>query len=170
MKNQTPPTLPREFFVFVFWVLSWWTSLLGELAGGGYVAVAFGVGDRWQVTGDRWQVTGDKWHVPTCMVELWSVRWAGLLHDCVQGCRGPAQEAIPYRGAAGAAAAVRAATAAVTAVTAAPVSCHLPPCCQEAVAVCGVVENPALKTSCCHGCHCCCHCCCHYCQCCHWKN
>ena len=45
---------------------SLWTSLLcivAELTGGGSVAVAVGVSDRWQVTLDTWQVTHDTWHV-----------------------------------------------------------------------------------------------------------
>ena len=52
-----------RFFV-VFWVLSWWTSLLcivGEFLGWGSVAV--GVGDMWQVKGDMWHVTCDMWHM-----------------------------------------------------------------------------------------------------------
>ena len=57
------------FFVkqkIYLWLLSWWTSLLcivGDLAGGGSVARAVGVGDRWHVAGDRWQVIDDMWQV-----------------------------------------------------------------------------------------------------------
>ena len=51
-----------------FWVLQ--TSLLyirGELAGGGSVAVAFGVSDMcgWQVTNDTWHMTCNMWYL-TC--------------------------------------------------------------------------------------------------------
>ena len=51
------------------------TSLLyieGKLAGGGFVAVAVGVSDRWQVTGDRWRATHETWHI-TC--DMWHMTW-----------------------------------------------------------------------------------------------
>ena len=48
-----------RFVILVgFWVLSWWTSLLcimGELAGGGSMAMAVGVGVRWQMKRDMWK-------------------------------------------------------------------------------------------------------------------
>ena len=37
--------------------------LVGELAGGRFVAVAVSTSDLWQVTGDKWQVTCDTWHM-----------------------------------------------------------------------------------------------------------
>ena len=49
--------------VFGLGILFWWTSLLcivGELAGGGSLAVAFGFGDRLQVTHDTLHYTRSK--------------------------------------------------------------------------------------------------------------
>ena len=55
------------FFCFNFWRFfgSFQVSLLcivGELAGGGSVAVAVSLSDKWQVTCDRWRMTHDTWH------------------------------------------------------------------------------------------------------------
>ena len=59
--------------VWVFVTHCWWVKvkisskillcILGELAGGGSVAVAVGVSDIWQVTGDMQNGTRDTWHM-----------------------------------------------------------------------------------------------------------
>ena len=60
-------------FEFI-WVLgSFQTSLLclvGELAGGQSVAMAFGISNKWQVRCDMWHVICDMWHL-TC--DTWPV-------------------------------------------------------------------------------------------------
>ena len=38
-------------------------KVVGELAGGGSMALAFCVSDMWQVTCDMWHVTHDIWHM-----------------------------------------------------------------------------------------------------------
>ena len=57
---------------FGFWFCIWFFGsvlmnqsllcIVGELAGGGSVAVAVCVGDMWQVTCDTWYLTPDTWH------------------------------------------------------------------------------------------------------------
>ena len=53
-----------EFFSW-FWVFAIQPTVHngGVIAGGGSVAVAIGVSERWQVTRDMWHVTPDTWHV-----------------------------------------------------------------------------------------------------------
>ena len=70
----------RFEFVQVFGSLQ--TSLMlivGESAGGGYVAVAVGVSNRWQVTGDRWQETRNTWHLTHYMWHLTPATWHHFL-------------------------------------------------------------------------------------------
>ena len=63
---------------FVFW--SVWKSLMyimGELAGGGSVAVAVAVGvsDMWHVSSDMWHVSSDMWHMTHDMWHLILDTW-----------------------------------------------------------------------------------------------
>ena len=88
--------------LIIFWILKFFqvfgwlrTSLLciaGELAGGGPVALAIGVSDRWQVTGDVSNMACDTSHVTpaTCHLTLFffflsslSVRFFAFLFNLV---------------------------------------------------------------------------------------
>ena len=60
--------------VFIFYLVFWFCKpvIMGELEGGGSVAVAVGVSDNWQVTGHTQHVTHDIWH-KTCY--MWHMTW-----------------------------------------------------------------------------------------------
>ena len=80
--NETLFIWRFELFIFILnsfsgpqrpSTLFWQTSFLGivrELAGKGSVAVAAGVGERWQVTGVRPHSTRELWHIPSDWFEI----------------------------------------------------------------------------------------------------
>ena len=57
--------ITKSLFAFILVFHSNLLYIMGELEGGGFVAVAAGLvaDDSWQGTGGMWQVTGDMWHM-----------------------------------------------------------------------------------------------------------
>ena len=65
---------PTSFFCLCIprW-LDW--LLVGVLAGGGSMAMALGVSDRWQVTCDNWHATWDTWHVTHDFLKIYLLQF-----------------------------------------------------------------------------------------------
>ena len=66
------------FFCFDnFWVSgslqTSWLCIMGELAGGGSVAVAVGISDMWQVTCNTWHMTHDMKHMTHETLHIFSI-------------------------------------------------------------------------------------------------
>ena len=74
LTEKSGKKIQKSLFAFILVFHSNLLYIMGELEGGGFVAVAVGLVtvDRWQGTRGNWQVTPDMWHVtPDTWHDIW---------------------------------------------------------------------------------------------------